>query len=631
MPGSADFIAAVLALPNLDNLWECQEASGLPIDASPNGFDATSITGTVTYEVPGPDGGTDFAISLNPGTIERSAPMNTNTVDTAFGIWVRWIANSVNQAFVENGNPGANGYGALLVGSAAIRGIAHGIGFKGGTTDNLSDGLWHFLGFQITAGGSWEVYFNGVADPSSPIGSGAITAPTTKFIIARDGAQVEVAYEFSVSQALSAPTWAALYAAMVGGAPVNTVPPVLSGAAAVGSTLTTDDGTWTDADTFTYQWEISADGMSGWTPIGGETANTYLVDSGDLTEFLRCVVTAHNGDGDTDEPSNVLGPVIPVGSGPVIIAFDTGDSVDSFASTTWTPDTSGVLAGDYMIACVEAAFTAAQGVTAPEGWELLDTGVGPANTLSNTYGKLTYEDTPTEVFTFASGANYCATLIAVRGGFDPGEPFGDYIKTTNNTLGNVSYDDQDLVLGITLGFDSGAPAGINAIPAGFTDVIEEANATLFAVGWVIDDTKLEATGSGNTSGLSFTYQTGTDVYTLTILIPFNPGDVPEILTSPVATGSAEVLGTVFTTNGTWTFTPLSYTYQWQSSADGLTGWANIGGATASSYTIDNAYSGLFLRARVTAHNADGASVPAPSNVLGPVSPFPAVRYFSVTA
>lgn len=615
MPGAADFVTAVLALPNLDCLIECQDASGNPVDSSPNGFDMTSISGTVTYQVAGPDGGTDFGISLNPGVMQRSSPMNTNTSDWAVGMWVRWIGNSVNQALVENGNPGANGYGALLVASAAIRAIAHGVGFLGTTTENLDDGLWQFFGFQRTAGGAWEAYFNGAPDASNPLSTSGMGTPTTKFIITRDGAQAEVAYVFSVSQALSAATWEDLYGEMVGSTPD------ISGAAVVGQTLTSSAAS-------AYQWESSPDGISSWTPIGGETASTYVVDVGELGNWLRVVVDY----GGPDFPSDAIGPVIPIGTGPVVVGAFSGDHSNGYSPTTYTPDTSGVLAGDYMIVTIEAAFTGGTGeITPPAGWEVLeyDTVLGVAKAA--VYAKLTYEDTPTETWTFPSAASFVGTLTAVRGGFDPSLPIVDYGKTTDNSLTDVDYENADLVLGITLGNDAFSPAAINSVPSGFTDVIEEAVSAVVVTGWMTDSTKLEALASGDTSGLTFIYQTGTDLFTVTILIPFNPGDVPEIVTAPVASGDVIVAGTVETTDGTWTFSPTGFSYQWQHSADGISGWANIGGETASTYEIDIAYDGEFLRCVVTASNAEGAGVPEPSNVLGPVLPYPTVRYFTAIA
>ena len=70
-------------------------------------------------------------------------------------------------------------------------------------------------------------------------------------------------------------------------APVNTAPPVISGAAEVGSTLTATPGEWdTEGLTFSYQWQ--ADGV----PIEGATDDQYLVTEADQGKAITVVVSA---------------------------------------------------------------------------------------------------------------------------------------------------------------------------------------------------------------------------------------------------------------------------------------------------------------------------------------------------
>jgi hypothetical protein len=89
--------------------------------------------------------------------------------------------------------------------------------------------------------------------------------------------------------------------------------------------------------------------------------------------------------------------------------------------------------------------------------------------------------------------------------------------------------------------------------------------------------------------------------------------------APAMSGTCMVGSVLVTTTGTWTGSPTSFTYQWQSSADGISGWADIAGATAPVYSPHAADAGLYLRAVVTAHRAsDGASASAASNACGPV-------------
>jgi hypothetical protein len=93
--------------------------------------------------------------------------------------------------------------------------------------------------------------------------------------------------------------------------------------------------------------------------------------------------------------------------------------------------------------------------------------------------------------------------------------------------------------------------------------------------------------------------------------------IPTNSVAPVASGTAQVGRSVSCTTGTWTSTPSSYAYQWQDSADGSTGWANIASATSSSYLIAAGELNDYLRCNVTATNDGGTSSATPSNVLGP--------------
>lgn len=80
-----------------------------------------------------------------------------------------------------------------------------------------------------------------------------------------------------------------------GSAPVNTVAPVVSGTAAVGSTLSCTTGTWTNSPTsYTYQWQRDTQGSDPYNNIGGATASTYLLVNADIGCHIRCQVTAHN-------------------------------------------------------------------------------------------------------------------------------------------------------------------------------------------------------------------------------------------------------------------------------------------------------------------------------------------------
>lgn len=80
--------------------------------------------------------------------------------------------------------------------------------------------------------------------------------------------------------------------------PSPTVLPAVTGTPTVGQTLTTTNGTWDGAPTFTRQW------VRGSQPIAGATALTYVLVSADAGFHIFCRVTATNGSGVTNVDSN---------------------------------------------------------------------------------------------------------------------------------------------------------------------------------------------------------------------------------------------------------------------------------------------------------------------------------------
>ena len=73
-------------------------------------------------------------------------------------------------------------------------------------------------------------------------------------------------------------------------------------------------------------------------------------------------------------------------------------------------------------------------------------------------------------------------------------------------------------------------------------------------------------------------------------------NVPPVNTiAPSISGAALQGQTLSAATGSWSPTPTSFAYQWQSSADGGSTWANIGGATGSTYAVATADLGADIR------------------------------------
>lgn len=115
-----------------------------------------------------------------------------------------------------------------------------------------------------------------------------------------------------------------------------------------------------------------------------------------------------------------------------------------------------------------------------------------------------------------------------------------------------------------------------------------------------------------------------------ILIEQPSASAPSNTAAPVVSGTASVGSTLSTTDGTWSGSPTSFSYQWQRDVGtGAVTWVDIAGATANTYVVPGsstvAYDdvGSKLRCRVTATNASGSSAPTPSNATAAAVPAPA--------
>jgi hypothetical protein len=123
--------------------------------------------------------------------------------------------------------------------------------------------------------------------------------------------------------------------------------------------------------------------------------------------------------------------------------------------------------------------------------------------------------------------------------------------------------------------------------------------------------------------IAATNEQGT-VYSNTIVLGFTPPSNSSAPQITPASGTAGVESFSVNSNGTWSGSPTSYSYQWKYN-NGQFGWTSISGATSTSYSPPANYVSLYgsgLKCTVTASNA-GGSTAADSNtatVLAPVSP-----------
>ena len=193
-----------------------------------------------------------------------------------------------------------------------------------GSALNTTDGVWSNSPTLITY--QWRrngANIAGAAAPAYTLVSADSSTTVTCLVIASNAGGSASA----VSNAISVlPT-----------APVNSVPPSISGTASIGSTLTlAGNGTWSGGPTFATQW------LRDNSNIPGATASTYAVVSADAGHAISAAVTATNAAGSASAGSNALAiplfPGSPVGifsvrkvgtgyAGPCLKVRRTSDSV----------------------------------------------------------------------------------------------------------------------------------------------------------------------------------------------------------------------------------------------------------------------------------------------------------------
>lgn len=102
-----------------------------------------------------------------------------------------------------------------------------------------------------------------------------------------------------------------------------------------------------------------------------------------------------------------------------------------------------------------------------------------------------------------------------------------------------------------------------------------------------------------------------------------PGEVPVNTVTPAVTGSPTIGVAYPCTDGTYTGvpTPTVGSFQWQISDDGATGWTDISGATAATYTPIAGDDTKFIRRGEIATNAVGSSPRIYSNASLAISTF----------
>ncbi len=389
---------------------------------------------------------------------------------------------------------------------------------------------------------------------------------------------------------------------VVGGAPVNTAVPAMTGSSQRGSVLTVTPGAWSGiANTYAFQWQRSADGLT-WANISGETAASHVIGVADEGDSLRVTVTATNADG-TATAAGSATDVVP----------------SSPPSNTTVPAVTGTAQRSFLLTATQGTW-AGIGNTYTFQWQH-DTGAGYVDIVGQTGTTYTLgvpdEGTTIRVLITATNPDGTATKtsaptasVLAAAPKNTGVPTltgtpqrGSLLTGTIGTwdgIGNAyAYQWQRSADGTAW---TAIPGATNPT---YTPAVADEGAEVR-----VQVTATNADGSATASSSATTAVTG---------------GKPDNLTPPTFAGAPQRAVTLaVTSNGNWDGIGNTLTRQWQRSADGGQTWTNIAGQTDGSYTLTLADEGAQVRLLVTATNADGATGAA-SAPSATVSAAPAVN------
>jgi hypothetical protein len=92
-----------------------------------------------------------------------------------------------------------------------------------------------------------------------------------------------------------------------------------------------------------------------------------------------------------------------------------------------------------------------------------------------------------------------------------------------------------------------------------------------------------------------------------VIVRYTTPTAPTNSAAPVVSGTTLTGSTLSTTNGTWTGSPSSYTYQWKRASAASGSYSNISSATNNTYVLTDADIDKYIKVSVIATNSIGAS------------------------
>ena len=367
--------------------------------------------------------------------------------------------------------------------------------------------------------------------------------------------------------------------------------PIVRGTLVSGQLLEVTDGTWSSDYplTFRYQW------LRGGIAISGQISPSYTLTNTDIGTDISVTVIANSSLGSVSSNSTVRSSVAAVGNtvAPAITGtlrvYQTLTTSDGtwLASPTityqWQRSADGTLWNN-----IASATNSTYVIAVTDAGYYIRAQVFGSKTISETAYRYTANSVATAIvpgFTLAS-----TTAPIVTGSWTTGST----LSTTNGTWsssGTFTYQWQRSENNSTWTSISSATSS--------TYVLTSDDAAKYV------RVQVYLTGTSGADGIAYS------VPTAKVGAPYNT--VAPAISGTLRVGSVQTVST-----GTWSGSP-TYTYQWQTSSDGIA-WLSVGSATSSTYTVTYAVANLRLRAVVSATNDTDTSTATSQIVQGFLAP-----------
>jgi hypothetical protein len=241
--------------------------------------------------------GMDLDVYANPGALAN----DQSSASLAFSSTNEYFMPSAFFLVSDEGPATSTGAGPT-VGAPAGGGVAH-----DGETLSADPGTWNGTG-TLTYAYQWQrCDANGDNCQNIAGATGSHYTPTGADV----GHTVRVVVTATNEAGTSTPTASTPIAVKASSAPVSATPPVLSGPAAQGHSLTANPGNWSvpGPATYTYQWQRCDATGASCVDIPGATGDTYTPSADDVGHTLRAQITATNDAGATTTTTPPSAPV----------------------------------------------------------------------------------------------------------------------------------------------------------------------------------------------------------------------------------------------------------------------------------------------------------------------------------